>query len=257
MANRGGPAWQWALAAAWVVVVLGATPASAQSGEIRACVNPSGAMRLLAAGESCNPPQTLLTWNVEGTRGPAGPAGEPGPAGPAGPAGRDGRDGRDGKDGEDGTLPAVQMPSIVGEISYAGAASPSPIYGVSGGVKRNLRESGEKGGTEDINIGVGELLDFNVTKPLDAASIQLLQFSINGNSLGDLTIRLFEPGTTNAYATYILGRAFVSNSIFSTSATGVMETLSFYFNEIRSQVTIGGATYQSCWDMVQNRSCTF
>lgn len=257
MANRGGQAWRLALAAACVVLAPGATPASAQSGQIRACVNPSGAMRLLAAGESCNPPHQLLTWNVAGPVGPAGPAGVAGPVGPEGPAGRDGRDGRDGKDGQDGALPAVQMPSIVGELSFAASAVPSPIYGVSGGIKRTVGESGEKGGTEDINIGVGDFLDFSVSKPLDAASLQLLQFSINGNSVGDLTIRLFEPGTSTAYATYTLDRAFVTNTIFSTSPTGVVETMGFKFREIRSQVTIGGATYQSCWNLVQNRTCTF
>ena len=257
MTNRGWQAWRLALGAVGVVLVLGATPASAQSGQISACVNPGGAVRMLAAGESCNPPHTLLTWNVDGPRGPVGPAGEPGPAGPVGAPGRDGRDGRDGKDGEDGTLPAAQMPTVVGDMSFAGLAVPSPIYGVSGGINRTMKESGEKGGTADINIGVGDFLDFTVNKPLDATSMQLLQLSINGNSLGDLTIRLFEPGTTNPYATYTLGRAFVKNTIFSTSPAGIMETMGFYFNEIRSQVSIGGATYQSCWDLVQNRICTF
>lgn len=214
MTNCGWQAWRLALGAAGVVLVLGGTPASAQSGQISACVNPGGAMRVLAAGEPCNPPQTLLTWNVDGPRGPVGPAGEQGPAGPAGAAGRDGRD---GEDGEDGTLPAVQMPAVIGDMSFAGSAGPSPIYGVGGGIKHTLSGSGEQGGTEDINIGVGEFLDFSVSKPLDAASLQLLQFSANGNSVGALTIRLFEPGTTNPYATYTLTRAFVTSAVFGTS----------------------------------------
>jgi type VI protein secretion system component Hcp len=214
-------------------------------------------MRVLAAGEACNPPHTLLTWNADGPRGPVGPAGEPGPAGPAGVAGRDGRDGRDGVDGEDGTLPAVQMPAVIGDMSFDGSAGPSPIYGVGGGITRTLKPSGEQGGTTPINIGVGDFLDFSVSKPLDAASMQLLQFSANGNSLGALTIRLFEPGTTNPYATYTLARAFVKSAVFGTSPAGVVETLGFHFTEIRSQVTIGGATYQSCWDVVFSRVCTF
>jgi type VI protein secretion system component Hcp len=260
MTKPGWQSWRLVFGAGTVVLAFGGTPVSAQSGEISACVSAGGVLRVLAAGEACRPPQTLLTWNVEGLRGPAGPAGEPGPAGPAGPPGRDGRDGRDGKDGEDGedgTLPAVQMPTVIGDMSFPGAAAPSPIYGVSGGVKRTLSDSGEKGGTEDINIGVGDFLDFSVNKPLDAASMQLLQFSINGNSLGDLTIRIFEPGTTNPYATYTLSRAFVTNTIFGTSPAGAVETMGFKFSEIRSQVTFGGATYQSCWDIVRQRVCTF
>jgi type VI protein secretion system component Hcp len=257
MLKSGWQAWRLAGGAAGVVLVLSGTPASAQSDQIRACVNPGGVMRVLAAGEPCDPPQTLLTWNVAGPRGPVGPAGEQGPAGPTGAAGRDGRDGRDGEDGQDGTLPAVQLPAVIGDMSFGGSAGPSPIYGVGGGIKRTLRDPGETGGSENINIGVGNFLEFSVTKPLDAASLQLLQFSANGNSLGALTIRLFEPGTTNPYATYTLTRAFVANALFGTSPAGVVETMSFMFSEIRSQVTIGGTTYQSCWDIVDSRVCTF
>jgi type VI protein secretion system component Hcp len=257
MTNCGWQAWRLVVGAAGVVLALGVIPASAQSDHISACVNPGGAMRVLAAGESCKPPQTLLTWNVTGPSGPVGPAGAQGPAGPAGPAGRDGRDGRDGKDGENGTVPAVQMPAVIGDMSYGVGAGSSPIYGVGGGIKHMVSSSGEKGGTEDINIGAGDFLDFSVSKPLDAASPQLLQFSANGNSIGALTIRLFEPGTTNPYATYTLTRAFVTSVIFGTSPAGAVETMGFKFNEIRSQVSIGGATYQSCWDLVHQRTCTF
>ena len=149
------------------------------------------------------------------------------------------------------------MPAVIGDMSFGDAAGPSPIYGVSGGIKHTFADSGEQGGTENINIGVGDFLEFSVTKPLDAASLQLLQFSANGNSLGALTIRLFEPGPTNPYATYTLTRAFVSNAVFGTSPAGVVETMGFMFSEIRSQVTIGGTTYQSCWDIVDSRACTF
>jgi len=82
-----------------------------------------------------------------------------------------------------------------------------------------------------------------------------MRFSANGNSIGTLTIRLFEPGTTNAYATYM--RAFVTCAIFGTSAAGVVETMGFKFSESRSQVTVGGTTYQTGWDTVRQRVCTF
>jgi type VI protein secretion system component Hcp len=153
-------------------------------------------------------------------------------------------------------VPAVQMPTVIGDMSFANS-EPSPIYGVSGGVTRTMKESGEKGGTEDINIGVGDFLNFTVSKPLDAASLQLLQLSANGNSLNALTIRIFEPGTTNPYATYTFNRAFVASTIFSTTPAGVVETLGIYFNQIRSQVTLGGTTYQSCWDLTRNAICVF
>lgn len=38
------------------------------------------------------------------------------------------------------------------------------------GVEREMKESGEKGGTEDINIGVGELQEATISKSMDAAA---------------------------------------------------------------------------------------
>lgn len=60
------------------------------------------------------------------------------------------------------------------------------------GVKREMKESGEKGGTEDINIGVGELQECTVSKSMDMASTTLAQHAINGNSPGTAEINFFE-----------------------------------------------------------------
>ena len=62
------------------------------------------------------------------------------------------------------------------------------------GVEREMKESGEKGGTEDINIGVGELQECTVSKSMDRASGKLAQFSINGNSCGTAEIDFVEVG---------------------------------------------------------------
>lgn len=43
------------------------------------------------------------------------------------------------------------------------------------------KESGEKGGTEDINIGVGELQECTISKSMDSATPKLAQYAINGN----------------------------------------------------------------------------
>jgi hypothetical protein len=37
------------------------------------------------------------------------------------------------------------------------------------GVEREMKEGGEKGGTEDINTGVGELQEATISKSMDAA----------------------------------------------------------------------------------------
>ena len=61
-----------------------------------------------------------------------------------------------------------------------GSASAGDSF--SFGVEREMKESGEKGGTADMNIGVGELQECTVSKSMDAASAKLAQFAINGNS---------------------------------------------------------------------------
>ena len=47
------------------------------------------------------------------------------------------------------------------DISAAPADGATPRR-LSSGVEREMKESGEKGGTEDINIGVGELQETTV-----------------------------------------------------------------------------------------------
>src|SRR5678815_1505020 len=65
------------------VIVFGtALQASAQTGaaKIRACVNPSGGVRIVAGSESCKSNETVVEWSVAGLQGPQGPEGPAGPA---------------------------------------------------------------------------------------------------------------------------------------------------------------------------------
>lgn len=48
------------------------------------------------------------------------------------------------------------------------------------GVEREMKESGEKGGTEDINIGVGEFQEVAVSKSMDKSSPKLLEAATKG-----------------------------------------------------------------------------
>jgi hypothetical protein len=38
-----------------------------------------------------------------------------------------------------------------------------------------MKESGEKGGTEDINIGIGELQECTIKKSMDNSTVSLAQ----------------------------------------------------------------------------------
>ena len=108
------------------------------------------------------------------------------------------------------------------------------------GVEREMKESGEKGGTADINIGVGELQECTISKSMDMASTQLAQFAINGNSPGTAQIHFVEVAggdTTDSkpfcYLKYKLDRVFVKS--WSTSGDAddrPTEEVAFYYNKI-------------------------
>lgn len=105
------------------------------------------------------------------------------------------------------------------------------------GVERELKKNLAKGGTEDINIGVGELQECTISKSMDAATANLAQFAINGNSLGNcsvcLTNGLDRDGSPACYLHYKLARAFVKS--WSTSGDAddrPTEEVAFYYNKI-------------------------
>ncbi|MGB5326952.1 MAG: type VI secretion system tube protein Hcp [Gammaproteobacteria bacterium] len=108
-------------------------------------------------------------------------------------------------------------------------------------VEREMKESGEKGGTEDINIGVGELQECTISKSMDAASAQLAKLSLTGSSLGAVQVCLTDnpEGPTGCYLEYKLERAFVKS--WSTSGAGgddrPTEEVAFYYNRIAFEYT--------------------
>ncbi len=101
------------------------------------------------------------------------------------------------------------------------------------GVEREMKESGEKGGTTDINIGIGELQEVQV-----GAVDELLAEA--GESAGTAEIEFVEvAGEGDAgdqpicYLKYKLDRAFVKS--WSTSGDAddrPTEEVAFYYNKI-------------------------
>jgi hypothetical protein len=83
-----------------------------------------------------------------------------------------------------------RLSSSVGRLSPVGAVDWFIADSFGFGVEREMKESGEKGGTADINIGVGELQECTISKSMDMASTHLAQYAINGNSLS-LTFESF------------------------------------------------------------------
>ncbi len=120
------------------------------------------------------------------------------------------------------------------------------------GVEREMKESGEKGGTEDINIGIGELQPVTIIKAIDQSTPKLAQYAINGYSLGDIEVCVTDnpDAPTACYLRYKLERCFVKS--WSTSGDAddrPTEEVAFYYNRIAFTYTIEGSNAVS-WDTV-------
>jgi type VI secretion system secreted protein Hcp len=112
------------------------------------------------------------------------------------------------------------------------------------GVEREMKESGEKGGTTDINIGVGELQECTISKSMDSCSMLLAQYAINGNSPGQAEINFVEiagggasgDGKPVCFLKYKLDRCFIKS--WSTSGDAddrPTEEVAFYYNKIAAK----------------------
>lgn len=71
----------------------------------------------------------------------------------------------------------VRIPNIGDDsvIVSHNASATNSANSFTFGVEREMKESGEKGGTTDINIGVGELQECSISKSRDSSSVQLAE----------------------------------------------------------------------------------
>jgi type VI protein secretion system component Hcp len=160
----------------------------------------------------------------------------------------------------------VLIPNVGGDVTVPGYEKCFVADSFSFGVEREMKESGEKGGTEDINIGVGELQECTISKSMDSTSTSLAQFAINGNSLGDAEIFFVEiggggtEGEPYCYLRYKLSRTFVKS--WSTSGDAddrPTEEVAFYYNKIAFvyAATAGGKVFNPSkpmtWNNVTNK----
>ena len=124
------------------------------------------------------------------------------------------------------------------------------------GVERELKESGEKSGTADINIGVGEMQECSVSKSMDSVSPFLAQVAISGNSLGGSEIVFVQTagGETAAdgkplvYLWYKMDRTYVKSwSISGDADDRPTEEVAFLYNKIcfKYAVSADGQSYSS------------
>jgi type VI protein secretion system component Hcp len=160
----------------------------------------------------------------------------------------------------------VKIPGLKGDVQSKGWEGKDYFVAdsFSFGVEREMKESGEKAGTEDINIGVGELQECTISKSMDGASAKLAQFAINGNSCGTAEIDFVEvagdKGEPVCYLKYKLERCFVKS--WSTSGDAddrPTEEIAFYYNKIAFAYTAtpDGKKWlpqqEMAWDNVRNK----
>ena len=122
------------------------------------------------------------------------------------------------------------------------------------GIGRELRRSSEKGGTLDINIGVGEFGTLDLTKQLDSVSSLLAQYAANGNSAGDARIDFVRLGGERpfVYQRYALRRCFVASWSSRSPADEVpREEVKLAFNKIACSVA--GADHIFSWDITKSK----
>ena len=131
-------------------------------------------------------------------------------------------------------------------------------------VGREMKESGEKGGTADINIGIGELSPVEIRKPTDGLSATLFSYGLNGNSFGSADIYVLEQreSWTNPLTTLEvhLDRTFVQS--LELDSNSLSEIVLFYFNEIEVKSYTRGktgsvlASSERCWDKTKSIPCS-
>lgn len=92
-------------------------------------------------------------------------------------------------------------------------------------VEREMKESGEKGGTEDINIGVGELQECTISKSMDAASPLLARLAKTRRPLPYVT--LSGRDARGQYLTIRMKRAYIANYQTGSSAGSETATITF------------------------------
>jgi len=228
-------------------VMLTGALVSAQTGVIRGCVGNDGKISVVGPAGSCKNNESLLIWNAAGPEGPAGPQGPIGPAGPEGPAGRDGRDGRDGTS----PLPPAPTVAMTMKVDGMNGNNPTPIKAFSIGATNTSDLSSGGGG----GAGKVDFQNLNVSKLLDGMSVPLLSAAATGKHIKDVTIDVFEAGGSTPFATYVFQDALVTSDLLGSSQNALSEQVSFNFAKITSDITVGGITFHSCFDLKANATC--
>ncbi|MEI7461248.1 MAG: type VI secretion system tube protein Hcp [Pirellula sp.] len=167
----------------------------------------------------------------------------------------------------------VRIDGIMGDSNIGGFDDVTNRYfaaeSFSFGVERELADSG-KGGTQDINLGLGELQECTISKSMDTASAYLARKAISGSSCKEADICFVEAITLDSnerknvvYLHYKLDNVFIKS--WSTSGDAddrPSEDVALWYNKIAFVYfpTADGKTFgpgHECrWDQVKAKPWT-
>jgi len=209
-----------------VMLLITASLVSAHGGDfglIHACVKASGAIRIIAATDACDPTkETPLDWNIVGPQGPLGPQGPQGDPGPAGPPGETGPQGPQGDPGPQGPPGPGGVPS--GFMILGASPSAPPDYTFTG---QSFTTLGDTWATKAPMLTASRLLA--------AAAVNGKVYAIGGCGLSTCplnTVEEYDPAT-NTWTTkapmpaarYILAADGVNGKVYAIGGFGFSNIL--------------------------------
>lgn len=81
----------------------------------------------------------------------------------------------------------MKIDKIPGDCNIPGYETYIQLESCSWDIEREFKDSGKAGGS-DVNLGIAELVPLECAKPMDKASVFLMQEAIAGGSLGTIEI---------------------------------------------------------------------
>ena len=140
-------------------------------------------------------------------------------------------------------IPAHTEPAAIGQLTRAEQRANG--YLLVGGA-----------GLSNGTTGRAVPSDLIVTKGINQASRSLFNSARIGLRLATVVIKVNDPKTGVPYITYTMTNALMTQFKRDDSLASIIEKLSFTYEALRTDITIGGVTTTSCWDFQRNISCS-
>jgi type VI protein secretion system component Hcp len=98
--------------------------------------------------------------------------------------------------------------------------------------------------------------DLQVTKPYDQNSHLMFALAAEGSPLGSIVVTVNDPTSGVPYLTYTLIGTHYTGFRYVDSGPSLLDVLSFSYEKLQTDITIGGVTTTTCWDLLLAKSCS-